>query len=163
VAAALSRRRFGRGARCALRAAAFVALWGCGRLDRECTAFSTRANAFIKEGAGHKPKPDASPADTAREALATAERYDRLATDLAALDIQSSELRPEVDRYRELAERSAASLKSVARALGDDDFETARRKRVELDAAAKGEAPLVAKINAICGVTSAPAPSASAR
>jgi hypothetical protein len=134
----------------------------CGRLDRECTAFSTRANAFIKEGSSYRPKPDASPADTAREALATAARYDRLASDLAALDIQSSELRPEVDRYRELAERSAASLKAVASALGADDFETARRKRVELDAAAKGEGPLVAKINAICGVTSAAPPAAAA-
>jgi hypothetical protein len=128
-----------------------LGLSACGRLERDCRRVTTRANAFIADNEHLRPKPDASPADTAREALETARRYDRLAADLAAIDIGSSELKPEVDQYRALAERSAASLRSVAKALGDSDFDTARRKRVELDAAAKGEGPLVAKINAICG------------
>jgi hypothetical protein len=133
----------------------------CGRLDRECRALSTRANAFIAESEGHRPKPDASPEETARESLATAARYDRLAADLAAIDVQSSKLRPEVDAYRALAERAASSLRAVARALGENDFDTARRKRVELDTAAKGEGPLVARINKICGLTAKPAPSSA--
>jgi hypothetical protein len=161
VAAALTRRRAAGGG-VAVPLLLLCAGTACGRLDRECRAFSTRANSFIADGAGHRPKPDASPADTAREALATASRYDRLAADLAALDVQSSELRPEVDAYRALAERSATSLRDVAKALGDNDFDTARRKRVELDTAAKGEGPLVAKINAICGLAPSPAPSGAA-
>jgi hypothetical protein len=124
---------------------------GCGRLERDCRAVTTRANTFIAEGEKLRPKPDASAEDTAREALETAKRYDRLAADLAAIEIGSSKLEAEVVRYRGLAERSAASLRAVAKALGDGDFDTARKKRVELDAAAKSEGPLVARINEICG------------
>jgi hypothetical protein len=160
VAAALIR-RFAGGVRCASLALLLFGAGACGRLERDCRSFSTRANAFIAVGAGHRPTPGASPADTAREALATAARYDRLAADLAAIDVQSSELRPEVEQYRALAERSASSLRDVAKALGDNDFDTARRKRVELDRAAQGEGPLVAKINAICGLSPAPVPSAA--
>lgn len=132
----------------------------CGKLDQECRAVTTRANAFIEEAERLRPKPDASPADTARAALDMSTRYDRLAADLRAIPIESSELRPEVDSYRSLAERSAASLRAVAKALTDGDFDTARQKRVELDSAARGEAPLVARINAVCGLSTAPAASA---
>ncbi|HEY3493107.1 MAG TPA: hypothetical protein VGK73_00405 [Polyangiaceae bacterium] len=133
----------------------------CGKLDQECRAVTTRANAFIEEAGRLRPKPDASPADTAREALATAARYERLAADLRAIPIESSKLQPEVASYRTLAERSAASLRAVAQALTDGDFDTARRKRVELDRAARGEGPLVARINEVCGLS--PAPAASGR
>jgi hypothetical protein len=142
-----------RRARRALAVAALaVGALGCGRLERECRSVTTRANTFIAEGERNRPKVASTPANTAREALDTAARYDRLAADLAAVEIGTSELRAEVDRYRALAERSAASLRAVARALSDSDFDTARRKRVELAAATeKEELPLVAKINEICG------------
>jgi hypothetical protein len=124
---------------------------GCGRLDSECRAVSATANAFIAESERQRPRADATPAETVKTELATAVRYDRLAADLAALKVESSELVPEVRSYRELAEHSAAALRAVADALGRGDFEAARSKRIELDAAAKGEAPLVARINGICG------------
>jgi hypothetical protein len=56
-----------------------------------------------------------------------------------------------VEKYADLAARSAASLRSAAQALKTGHFEQARRQRVELDAAAKSEGPLVARINATCG------------
>ncbi|HEX5098148.1 MAG TPA: hypothetical protein VFV94_01550 [Polyangiaceae bacterium] len=136
------------------RLAALVALLlvvGCGRLDRECRAVSETANAFIADSERQRPRAGASRAETVKAELATATRYDRLAADLAALKVESSELEPEVRSYRELAEHSAAALRAVADALGRGDFEAARSKRVELDAAAKGEGPLVARINGICG------------
>jgi hypothetical protein len=80
-----------------------------------------------------------------------AERYDLLARDLGAIRVDSKELKPEVESYRALAMRSASALRSVAAALAASDFETARKKRVELDTAGRGEGPLVARINAICG------------
>lgn len=141
-----------RGRRSSLLAAVLAsATAACGNLERECHLVTTRANTFIAEGERIAPRVAASPEDTAREALDTAARYDRLAADLAAIEIGTSELRVEVDRYRALAERSASSLRAVARALSDSDFDTARRKRVELAAATKTEElPIVAKINQIC-------------
>jgi hypothetical protein len=130
-------------------ALALIAL-GCGKLRRECDALVKTANAFIAESARRRPSPDAPPEQAAREALETAARYDKLASDLAAIRVESDELRPEVERYADLAVRSAASLRAAAHSLKTGHFEQARQKRVELDAAAKTEGPLVAKINSVC-------------
>jgi len=124
---------------------------GCSKVHRECDAVVKTANAFISESAKHRPSPEAPPEQAAREALETADRYDKLARDLAAIHVESDELRPEVEKYADLAVRSSGSLRSAAQALGTRHFEQARQKRVELDAAAKSEVPLVARINAICG------------
>jgi hypothetical protein len=134
-------------------------LLACGRLEHECRSLSTTANAFILASEEKRLPPEASPAETARAALETASRYERLAADLTALNLESKPLLPEVARYRELALGSAASLRAVAKALEARDFETARTKRVEFDRAARAEAPIVARINAVC--TGTPMPAAS--
>lgn len=123
----------------------------CSRLGRECRAVSETANAFIAESERLRPRPNATPEETVKAELATAARYERLAGDLAALKVESSELVPEVERYRALAEHSAQALRAAAAALEQNDFEAARTKRIELDAAARGEGPLVARINVVCG------------
>ena len=129
---------------------ALVTCTGCGRLERECRAVSETANAFIVESERLRPRANATPEETVKAELATATRYERLAADLAALKVESSELLPEVERYRKLAEHSAQALRAVA-ALEGNDFEAARTKRIELDAASRGEAPLVERINVVCG------------
>jgi hypothetical protein len=126
---------------------------GCGRLERECRGVTSTANAFITESERQRPRPNASPEETVKAELATAGRYEKLASDLRSLKVESSELEPEVTRYRTLAEHSAESLRAVAAALAGGDFEAARQKRVELDREAHGEGPLVVKINDICGTT----------
>jgi hypothetical protein len=146
--------------RALVRVSLVLAVSGCGRLERECRAVSATANAFIVESERQRPEPNASPEETVKAELATAARYDKLAADLKALNVESSELLPEVVRYRTLAEHSADSLRAVAAAFGRGDFETARAKRVELDREARGEGPLVYKINEICGSTK-PLPDAS--
>ena len=138
----------------------FLLVASCGRVERECRGVSATANAFIAESERQRPRPNATPEETMKAELATAGRYDKLASDLKALNVESSELTPEVERYRTLAEHSAESLRAVAAAFGRGDFETARAKRVELDREARGEGPLVQKINEICGTTQ-PAPDAS--
>jgi len=137
--------------RAALGACCGVLLLGCGRLERECRGVSATANAFIAESERQRPRADATPEEAAKAELSTAARYEKLAADLAALKVESSELSPEVARYRQLAEHSAASLRAVAAALARSDFEVARRNRVDLARAARGEGPLVARINAVCG------------
>lgn len=128
-----------------------LAALGCGRLDEECRAVTARANTFLAETAGLAPKQGATREQTREQALAMAERYDLLARDLGAIRVESKQLKPEVESYRALAMRSAAALRAVAVALAVNDFETARKKRVDLDKASRGEGPLVARINAICG------------
>ena len=134
-------------------------LFACGKLEHECRSVTTTANAFILASEQKRLPPEASPAETARAALETAARYERLAADLAALKLESQTLVPEVASYRELALGSAASLRAAAKALDARDFEAARKKRVEFDQAAKAEGPLVARINAVC--SGAPPPAAS--
>jgi hypothetical protein len=133
---------------CFLLASSFTL--ACGKLRRECDSVVKTANAFIDESARRRPSPDAAPEQAAREAIESANRYDKLAQDLAAIRVESDELRPEVERYADLAVRSSASLRAAAQALKTRHFEQARIKRVELDAAAKSERPLVARINTIC-------------
>lgn len=127
-----------------------VVATACGRQTRECRAVTARANTFIADSEKLRPAEGASKEQTREQALATAHRYERLAADLAALGVESSDLAPEVERYRALALRSAAALRSVAVALASKNFDAARALRVDLDQAARGEAPLVARINAIC-------------
>jgi len=128
---------------------AAASLCGCGELKRECRAVVATANAFIAESGKGKPSAH-GPEATAREARALAERYDKLATDLGALSVKSEELAGDVEAYRKLAVSAATSLRGAATALEQKDWETARKRRVEFDEAARGEAPLVARINAVC-------------
>ena len=137
-----------------------ASLLGCGRLEHDCRSLTTTANEFILASESKRLPPEASPAETARAALETAARYERLAKDLGALRIDSKALVPEIAHYRELALGSAVSLRAVAKALDARDFEAARKNRIEFDQTARAEAPLVARINAIC--SGAPMPSASA-
>jgi hypothetical protein len=128
-----------------------ASLAGCGKLRNECRAVVSTANAFIADSEKGKTKGPAQGAEaTAREARALAERYDKLATDLGALPVESEELAGEVAAYRKLALSAATSLRAAATALENKDWETARKKRVEFDEASRGEAPLVARINAVC-------------
>jgi hypothetical protein len=124
---------------------------GCSKLRGECDAVVKTANTFIGESARRPPSSDASPEQASREALENADRYDKLARDLAAIKVESAELRGDVEKYADLAVRSATSLRAAAHALKTRNFEQARQKRIELDGAAKSEGPLVARINATCG------------
>jgi hypothetical protein len=124
---------------------------GCGRFQqaRECASFVSTVNAWLS-ATPPKPAAAASAELIAKDARSTAVRYDKLASDLAALSIEAEELRPRVDRYRTIATKAAESLRAVAEALDKKDAETARKKRVEFDDIARGEAPLVDEINRLC-------------
>ena len=126
---------------------------GCGKFQtaRECGTFV----AAIKTWRGQAPKPAASapaatPAAASVESLALAERYDDLAQRIDALHLESPDLVPRAQRYQKLSREAAAALREVAAAVGKGDAEGARRRRIQFDDIARGEAPLVADINAIC-------------
>jgi hypothetical protein len=85
-----------------------------------------------------------------RESRTLADRYDDLAIRIDALHVSSSELSPRAQRYQKLAREAAKALRDVAEAVEKGDAEGARRRRVEFDDIARGEAPLVADINAVC-------------
>jgi hypothetical protein len=128
---------------------------GCAKFQtvRECGAFV----AAIKAWKGKVPKtvPSAaaspsSPAEASVESLALAERYDDLATRIDALHLSSPDLVPKAVRYQKLSREAAAALREVAAAVAKGDPEGARKRRVQFDDIASGEAPLVAEINGIC-------------
>lgn len=94
--------------------------------------------------------PTPSPSLASAESRALADRYDDLARRIDDLHLTSAELGPRAARYQKLARAAAAALRDVAQAVERSDAETARRRRVEFDDIASGEAPLVADINDVC-------------
>jgi hypothetical protein len=129
-----------------------TAATGCGkfRTARECGVFVAAIKSW--QGEGTKPVASATPAPSAKtsDSRALAERYEELARRIEALELDSPELLPRAQRYQKLSRDAAAALRDVAAAVERGDSEGARRRRVEFDDLARGEAPLVADINAVC-------------
>jgi hypothetical protein len=124
---------------------------GCGRFRKakECDSLAKAVAGWL----ARQPSPSVGATSSATliaETRATAKNYEELDKELAALDVQSKELASRVARYRKLAADSARALSDVAHALESNDAELARRRRVDFDAIAKAEAPLVAEINREC-------------
>lgn len=137
--------------RSALLLVALLALSGCGRFRKakECEVLAKAVSGWLAK----QPTPSGAstePKKLAAETRVTAQRYEELDRELAALDIKSRDLVRRVAAYRKIATQSAHSLRDVADALERDNFELARKKRVEFDETVKAEASLVAEINAEC-------------
>jgi hypothetical protein len=109
----------------------------------------------IKAWKGQAPSasanvPPPAPSTAQLDSRALAERYDDLGKRIDALHLSSPELLPRALRYQKLSREAAAALRDVAQAVEKGDAEGARRRRIEFDDIARGEAPLVADINALC-------------
>jgi hypothetical protein len=94
--------------------------------------------------------PMPSPSAASVESRSLADRYDDLAGRIDALHLTSPELLPRAERYQKLSREAARALRDVAEAVEKGDGELARRRRVEFEDIARGEAPLVADINTVC-------------
>lgn len=126
---------------------------GCAKFQtaRECGTFVNaieqwRGQAKAAPSASAAPSPSAASVDSS----ALADRYDDLAKRIDALKLTSPELVPRAERYQKLAREAARALRDVAAAVEKGDAEKARRRRIEFDDIARGEAPLVADINGVC-------------
>lgn len=117
---------------------------------RECGSFVAAIRDWKGQAAPAASVRVTSPDMASRESRTLAERYDDLAIRIDALRVSSSELLPRAQRYQRLAREAAKALRDVAEAVESGDAEGARRRRVEFDDIARGEAPLVAEINAVC-------------
>jgi hypothetical protein len=138
--------------RAALLGLCFVAL-GCAKFQtaRECGSFVSAIKAWkaqASKAATSAPVP--SPSAASVESRALADRYDELAGRIDGLHLTSPELVPRATRYQKLSREAARALRDVAEAVEKADGEGARRRRIEFDDIARGEAPLVADINAVC-------------
>jgi hypothetical protein len=126
---------------------------GCAKFQtaRECGTFVSAIKAWKGQApATVASAPSPTPSAAQLESRALAERYDDLAQRIDALHLRSPELVPRAERYQKLARGAAAALRDVAEAVEKGDAEGARRRRVEFDDIARGEAPLVADINGVC-------------
>jgi hypothetical protein len=135
---------------CAL-ALLFAVSAGCGRFRKakECGLLADAVESWMKKDAAPSPAGADTPALVA-DARATAARYRELDRTLSEIKLASDELTPLVQRYRQMAIKSAEALEEVSRALLDADLERARKLRVDFDATVRAEAPLVEEINAAC-------------
>jgi hypothetical protein len=128
---------------------------GCAKFQtvRECGAFVEAIKAWKAQAPKAAPSATplpSTPAQASIESLALAERYDDLAIRIDALLLRSPDLVPKAARYQKLSREAAAALREVAAAVAKGDAEGARKRRVQFDDIASGEALLVADINAIC-------------
>lgn len=117
---------------------------------RECGTFMDSIKTWKSQAAPVSTTPVTSPADASIEALALAKRYDDLSQRIDALRLTSPDLKPRAERYQKLAREAAKSLRDVADAVEKGDSAGARKRRVQFDDIARGEAPLVAEINGVC-------------
>jgi hypothetical protein len=126
---------------------------GCGKFQqaRECGSFVKTVNAWLARpslsgdaGAASDPK------RIAEDSRHTAQDYEDLSKSLAALNVQSEDLAPRVQRYEQIADSATKTLREVAEALDHGDLEKARQKRVEFDTVAQREPALVKEINGLC-------------
>lgn len=117
---------------------------------RECGTFVEAIKTWKGQARPAASVPVTSPSAASIESRSLAERYDDLAVRIDALKLTSSELRPRAERYQKLSREAAKALRDVAEAVEKGDAEGARRRRIEFDDIARGEAPLVADINVVC-------------
>jgi hypothetical protein len=124
---------------------------GCAKFQqaRECGTFVKTVNAWLARPAPSAPNSN-DPKAIAAESRRTAQSYDELSKSLGALHIANEDLAPRVQRYQDLANSAARTLRDVAAALDRGDLEQARQKRVEFDSVAENEGPLVKEINGLC-------------
>lgn len=129
-----------------------LALFGCAKFQtaRECGTFASAIEQWRGQAKPGSLAPAVSPSAASIDARALAERYDDLAKRIDALKLSSDELVPRAQRYQKLSREAAKALRDVATAVEKGDAEGARRRRVEFDDIARGEAPLVADINDVC-------------
>lgn len=125
---------------------------GCGKFQqaRECGTFVKTVNAWLAAPDAADAGTSNDPKQLAEQSRRTAQHYAELSQTLAGLHIQGEELGPRVQRYEDIADNAARTLRDVADALDHGDLDKARQKRVEFDTVARGEAPLVKEINGIC-------------
>jgi hypothetical protein len=138
----------------ALAAVALVCV-GCAKFQqaRECGTFVKTVNAWLLEpdaAVAADAAPSSDPKLVAEQSRRTAQHYTELSETLAGLHIQSEELAPRVQRYEQIANSAASTLRDVADALDHGDLDKARQKRIEFDAVARRELPLVKDINGVC-------------
>lgn len=126
--------------------------FGCAKFQtaRECGTFVGAIKAWKGQSSPAASAPVTSPAEASLEASALAGRYDDLAARIDALHLKSAELVPRAKRYQKLAREAAKSLRDVSEAVEKGDAALARQRRVQFEDIARGEAPLVADINAVC-------------
>jgi hypothetical protein len=124
---------------------------GCAKFQtaRECGVFASAIKSW-KQPKGVSSAAPAVGVAAALDSRTLADRYDELAQSVDALHLKSAELAPRAQRYQKLARGAAAALRDVAAAVEKGDADGARKRRVEFDDIARGEAPLVAEINAVC-------------
>jgi hypothetical protein len=125
---------------------------GCGKFQqaRECGTFVKTVNAWLAAPDAPDGGTSSDPKQLAEQSRRTAQHYADLSQTLAGLHIQGEELGPRVQRYEDIADSAARTLREVADALDQGDLEKARQKRVEFDTVARGEPPLVKEINGVC-------------
>jgi len=141
--------------RCSLGALGVLAALstGCGKFQqaRECGSFVKTVNAWLARPSASGDAGAASdPKRIAEESRRTAQDYEELSKSLAALNVQSEDLAPRVQRYEQIADAATKTLREVAEALDHGDLEKARQKRVEFDTVAQREPALVKEINGLC-------------
>jgi len=128
---------------------------GCAKFQtaRECGSFVSAIKTWKAQAPAAAASAGAtmpSSATASLESRALADRYDDLAQRIDALHLTSPELVPRAARYQKLSREAARALRDVAAAVEKADQEAARRRRIEFDDIARGEAPLVADINGVC-------------
>ena len=126
-------------------------LLGCGKMKKtsECNTFIDKVNTSLQEIQKHTN----SGSDKAQNIAAmkkVGDLYDKLGSEVSALDISTDELKKFATEYQAMCTKAAGAAKNVASALETDDVGKAEAASKEFDAVEKQEDALVDNINKFC-------------
>jgi septal ring factor EnvC (AmiA/AmiB activator) len=133
----------------------FVALVGlaapllaCGAAKKvtECNAVIEKINAAQQEAEKLKPSAETTPQDVKK----VAELFEKLSTDLRAMELSTAELKGFVTEYQGMSDKAAAAARKLAAAVEQKDLAKVEAATKDMNAATAPEDALVQKINGFC-------------
>ncbi len=131
---------------------AVVVSVGCGKDAKieECNAFIDKVNTSLKKIEAQTSAEVKDDKAAAAEMRQLADQYDKLASQVAGLEITTAELRTQALEYQKMANAAASAARDVATAIETKDPEKAKGAQAEFDKIVKHEDGLVSRINKFC-------------
>ena len=131
---------------------ALAPIVGCqrGKKIDECNGFIDKVNTSLKQIEAQTGSDVQDDKAAATEMRQLADQYDKLASQVGALEITTEKLKAQVGEYQKMANAAATAARQVATAIETKDLEKAKAAQKEFDKIVKQEDALVSGINGFC-------------
>lgn len=132
--------------------AVLVAVAGCHNAteETECAHFIEKVNASLVDINQHTHITGMDGPKMVSEMNTLADLYDKLARDIAAMPISTSELSTRAEAYRRMAQSAASAARHLASAVQNKDPQAVQVADKEFKDVVARESKLIASIDTVC-------------